>query len=299
MCSYNGARFLAEQLDSFEAQTYADWTLWVSDDGSSDATLALLAAYRERWGAARLNIVRGPSKGFAANFLSLVCRAEIQADFYAYSDQDDVWQADKLARAMAALAPLGAEGPTLYCSRTRLVDEMLKPIGESPLFTRPPGFRNALTQNIAGGNTMVFNDEARRVLLAAGPGLRIVAHDWWTYLAVCAAGGAVVYDNYLALLYRQHASNLIGSNQGLGARLVRVKMLMQGQLRRWTDANLDALDRVVTHLTAENARILGVFAESRRRGLWGRLTGYKRAGLYRQTVLGNLGLWAAVIFNKL
>jgi glycosyltransferase involved in cell wall biosynthesis len=299
MCSYNGERYLAEQLDSFEAQTYKSWTLWVSDDGSRDETLEILERYQLRWGEDRLHIVHGPSKGFAPNFLSLVCRTEIQAHFYAYSDQDDVWRPNKLERAMNAVGAFLPRTPLLYCSRTQLVDESLKPIGTSPRFDRRPSFRNALTQNIAGGNTMVFNDSARNVLLAAGPRLRIVAHDWWTYLAVSAAGGNIVYDDYLALLYRQHSSNLIGSNQGWAARFTRIRMLMQGQLRRWTDANLDALDRVVTYLPIENARVLGEFSNTRNRGVLDRLRGFKRSGLYRQTRLGNLGLWTAVIFKKL
>lgn len=298
MCTYNGERYLAQQLESFEAQTYSNWVLWVSDDGSNDGTLDVLERFRRRWGEARLHVLRGPSGGFARNFLSLTCRAEILADFYAYSDQDDVWMTDKLERAFTALGRLPSQAPLLYCSRTQLTDESLSPIGVSPLFSRTPGFRNALTQNIAGGNTMVFNDVACQIIRAAGPQVKVVAHDWWTYLAISAAGGTVVYDDYLAMLYRQHGGNLIGSNQGMGARWARIKMLAAGQLARWTDANLDALDRMILHLTAENARVLGIFANSRKRGLLVRLSGFSRSGLYRQTTLGNLGLWAAVFFKK-
>ncbi|MCE0963387.1 glycosyltransferase [Pseudomonas putida] len=82
MCSYNGERFLAEQIDSFERQTHRNWSLVVSDDGSQDGTFEVLQAYMESWGQERLKIVQGPQQGFVKNFLSLTCRTDIDADFF-------------------------------------------------------------------------------------------------------------------------------------------------------------------------------------------------------------------------
>ncbi|HCF6332264.1 TPA: glycosyltransferase, partial [Pseudomonas aeruginosa] len=81
MCSYNGERFLAEQIDSFERQTHRNWSLVVSDDGSQDGTFEVLQAYMESWGQERLKIVQGPQQGFVKNFLSLTCRTDIDAEF--------------------------------------------------------------------------------------------------------------------------------------------------------------------------------------------------------------------------
>jgi hypothetical protein len=86
---------------------------------------------------------------------------------------------------------------------------------------------------------------------------------------------------------------------GWRARMVRLKMLWQGRFRRWGDSNLRALARLRPRLTAENRAILDSFAESRNRWLLPRLVGFKRCGIYRQTLLGNLGLVAAAIFNKI
>ncbi len=83
----------------------------------------------------------GPAEGFAANFVSLTCNDTIQADFYAYSDQDDIWEADKLARSVQWLQTLPADVPGLYCSRTRLVDADNHEIGFSPLFFQTSQFR--------------------------------------------------------------------------------------------------------------------------------------------------------------
>jgi glycosyltransferase involved in cell wall biosynthesis len=89
LCTYQGERFLAPQLDSFQAQTHTNWEVWASDDGSIDDTHAILKDYQRKWPAGRLSIHNGPAEGFAANFLSLTCKAAVEADFYAYSDQDD------------------------------------------------------------------------------------------------------------------------------------------------------------------------------------------------------------------
>jgi glycosyltransferase involved in cell wall biosynthesis len=299
LCSYNGQHFIAEQLESIAAQSHHNWKVWVSDDGSSDGTVELLAAYGEKWGRQRIEVVRGPGRGFAANFLSLACRSEIAADYYAYSDQDDVWEPEKLRRALSSLRPCDREHPALYCARTRLVDEKGTPTGFSPLFSQAPDFRNALVQNIGGGNTMVFNDAARALLLRAGSDLRVVAHDWWTYLAVTAAGGSVVYDPVPTLLYRQHGSNLIGSNRGLAARTLRVRQLFRGQLRGWIDANLSALNRIVECVPTHHRTILQHFSRARDGRLCTRLCALRLSGVFRQTLLGNVGLVIAAVFKKL
>jgi len=168
LCTYHGQHYLPEQLDSFAAQTYENWAVWASDDGSEDDTHSILEDYQSRWDVGRLSIHFGPAEGFAANFLSLTCNANIDADLYAYSDQDDVWEADKLARAVQWLESVPAEVPALYCSRTRLVDANNNEVGVSPLFAKAPSFANALMQNIGGGNTMVFNNAARNLLREAG-----------------------------------------------------------------------------------------------------------------------------------
>jgi glycosyltransferase involved in cell wall biosynthesis len=299
LCSFNGARFIREQLDSIAAQTHTDWKVWVSDDGSSDGTLEILSEYRGKWGQDRLEVLRGPSRGFAPNFLSIVCRPEIQAEYFSYADQDDVWEPRKLERAVTSLEEAAPDSPALYCARTRLIDEGGAPLGLSPLFTQKPDFRNALVQNVGGGNTMVFNASGRRVLLAAGSDLDVVAHDWWTYVAISAAGGRIVYDSEPSLLYRQHGGNLIGSNQGLSARLTRLSLLMRGQLRRWIDANVAGLRRILAQLPVEQRQIFLEFDASRHGGIVRRLVGLKRSGVYRQTLGGNLGLIMAAFFKKL
>lgn len=299
LCTYYGQRYLAEQLDSIMAQTYESWEVWVSDDGSKDNTYAILDSYRDKWGGKRLSIHYGPAEGFVANFLSLTCNASVQADCYAYSDQDDIWESDKLERAMNWLGSVPDDIPALYCSRTRLVDAENNDIGFSPLFTKPPSFTNALMQNIGGGNTMVFNDAARQLLREAGKNVSVVTHDWWAYLVISGCGGRVYYDAYPSLRYRQHDDNLVGMNATWSARCKRICMLWRGSFQDWNDGNIASLRALSHRLTQENLEILERFAEAREMSLIPRLISLMRIGIYRQTFLGNLGLVAAAIFGKL
>src|SRR5262249_28608171 len=157
--------------------------------------------------------------------------------YYAFCDQDDVWESDKLERALCILNRMSQDRPVLYCGRTRVIDDAGRIIGTSPAFLRPPSFANALVQNIGGGNTMVMNHAARELLLAAGPEIDTVAHDWWIYQIVSGAGGAVNYDLEPRVRYRQHRSNLIGANNTFRARCERIRLLFNGRFKQWTDRN--------------------------------------------------------------
>ena len=299
LCTYHGQHYLAEQLDSFQAQSHSNWEVWASDDGSEDDTHAILEAYQQKWPTGRLSIHFGPAEGFAANFLSLTCKANIEADYYAYSDQDDVWESDKLERAVRWLETVFPNIPALYCSRTRLVDAENNEIGLSPLFSKPPSFANALMQNIGGGNTMVFNNAARALLREAGEATPVITHDWWAYMVVTGCGGKVFYDSYPSLRYRQHDGNLVGMNTTWAARFKRIRMLWEGRFRNWNDSNIAGLRKLQQKLTPENRETLERFANARQMSLVPRLLHLRRSGIYRQTLFGNLGLVAAAIFGKI
>lgn len=299
LCTYNGQHYLAEQLDSFAAQLHDNWQVWASDDGSQDNTHNILNDYKQQWSAGRLCIQPGPAKGHAANFMSLTCDSKVKADYYAYSDQDDIWEADKLERALNWLETIPVDTPALYCSRTKLVDAQNTEIGLSPLFSKPPSFKNALMQNIGGGNTMVFNNAARALLCESGQDTPISTHDWWAYMVVTGCGGKVMYDSKPTLRYRQHGDNIVGMNSGWGARLNRISLLWQGQFKQWGDLNVAALQKLQHRLTPENRITLERYASARQMRLFARLFHLKRSGIYRQTLLGNIGLVAAAIFKRI
>jgi glycosyltransferase involved in cell wall biosynthesis len=299
LCTFNGEHFLPEQLASVDRQTFTRWRLIVSDDGSSDRTRTILEIFRNAHEPGQVEIIDGPRRGASANFLFLACREGLSSDYYAFCDQDDIWEADKLARAIAILEEIGTGVPALYGSRTSLIDKDGRKFGLSPLFPKEPTFRSALVQSIAGGNTMVFNRKAHALLASCGPDVVIPSHDWWLYQMTSACGGKVHYDFYPSVRYRQHARNVIGSNMGFSARLRRLWMLGKGRFRYWSDLNVEALARLRPRMSAENRQIFDLFCKARHRPLLQRARMFVEAGVYRQTLLGNLGLVAAVILKKI
>jgi glycosyltransferase involved in cell wall biosynthesis len=299
LCTYNGVRFLPLQLASYEAQDFAGWRLFASDDGSADGTRGLLEAFQNKYGAERVSIRQGPRKGFVANFLSLICDAALKADYYALSDQDDVWDSLKLARARQFLMNAADDQPVIYCSRTRLIDERGTDIGLSTYYRKTPHFRNALAQSLASGNTIVMNEKMRRLLMQAGADVNVPAHDWWIYLLITAVGGRILYDDYPTVAYRMHGSNVIGSNETPAAKMRRARLLWQGRYKGWADMNVAALERVEDLMTVENKATFDLFRRARKKNAVARVCGIIRSGVYRQSRLGDLGLLAAAIAGKI
>jgi glycosyltransferase involved in cell wall biosynthesis len=298
LCTYNGEAYLRSQIESYLSQTYQHWRLYVSDDGSTDGTMTILQEYLTSLGS-RMILLNGPKKGFAQNFMSLIRNEEIHYDFYAFSDQDDIWLPEKLARSLAAVAGHEKTKPFLYCSRTRLIDQHGNVLGLTPLFEKLPGFRNALVQSIAGANTMLINETTRRLLARTDQHAAIVAHDWLAYLIVSGCGGTVVYDPEPTLLYRQHGANLIGANTGARNRMRGIREMMAGRFKNWNDKNSLILKTYVSFLTSENRVVLEKFNTLRKSRLLRRILFLREIRLYRQTRAGTVSLYAAIVANKI
>jgi glycosyltransferase involved in cell wall biosynthesis len=291
----DGAAFINEQLESLAAQSWPRIDLWVSDDGSTDGTISIVEAWRSRWKKGRLTLVDGPRQGFAANFRSMIINPCIEAGYYAFCDQDDVWEPDRLRSAIHWIETQDAETPLLFCSRTTTISETGRAAGYSPLFPHPPSFRNALVQSIAGGNTMLLNRAARDLVAKASARTDFISHDWWAYLIVAASGGKIRYEPRPLVRYRQHGTNLVGANVSWRARLSRIERLRRGQFIAWTDANLRGLALNRDLLTSDAQHCLSLFASAREGGVFKRFSLLRQSGVYRQTLLGTLGLYLAVL----
>lgn len=299
LCTYNGQRYLAEQLASIESQSYPHWEVHASDDGSKDGTLDLLQQQQNKFSKDKFFIHKGPAKGFTKNFFSLINNSSIMADYYAYCDQDDIWQADKLERAVNYLKTVPSKTPALYCTRKEFINEAGEHLGYSPICKKPPLFANALVQNICSGHTIVINDAARSLLQETCENIDISIHDWWTYLVISGCGGKVFYDTYPSVRYRQHGDNVFGGSTGLMAKWNRIRMLFHGSLKEWNDINIAALIAIKAKLMPENRVVLDRFNKAREQWLLARACGIKESGVYRQTFIENLALSLAVLLNKI
>lgn len=306
LCTFNGAKHLTAQLESYVVQSHQDWALWVSDDGSDDATLEILSAFQTRHGA--LHDIRllhrldyaprhrqemDPGQRAAANFMALLNHPDLPSGAVALSDQDDVWLPDKLALALAATGQFPDEEPVLYGAQSQHVNTDLIPIGKSRAPRRPPCFTNALTQNIISGHSTALNAAALALVRRAGIPANINFHDWWLYQFISGAGGRVHIDSTEVLLYRQHVRNVMGAHNGLRAFGDRIAMVMGARYGHWIATNVTALTAAGDLLTDRHRDQLVIMRANRGRGpvaAW-RMA---RAGLHRQGALATMLFYLAV-----
>lgn len=304
MCTRNGAAFLPAQLQSFLDQDHGDWSLWVSDDGSTDATRDLLAGFAAAHPGRVARILDGPGQGSAVNFLTLAGHPDLGPGPVALADQDDVWMPHRLGRGLAALA--GGAGPAVYASRTMLADAQLRPIRASTRHARPAGFANALVQNILAGNTLMLDSAALMLLRASLPaalagaaqGRAVPHHDWWIYLLMTGAGARLVLDDRPGLLYRQHDGNLLGAHRGWRGGLERALFALQGGYADWIGRNLAALEAAGDLLTPRARRLVADLAALRGRRGPAALAALWRAGVYRQGRAGQALIAALALAGR-
>ncbi|MGT2667192.1 glycosyltransferase family 2 protein [Streptococcus rifensis] len=210
MATYNGEQFLKEQIESIRRQSFKDWTLVIRDDGSTDQTRHIIAEYEKRDPRIRLfNPDRFENLGVIKSFFTLL-KAE-KADYYFFSDQDDVWLEDKLAKQLEVASTYPQDKPLLVYTDLKVVDQQLIVMHESMIRTQShhanTSLRQELTENTVTGGTMMINHALADLWTDAED---LLMHDW--YLALLASAfGHLVYLDCPTELYRQHASNVLGA----------------------------------------------------------------------------------------
>ena len=206
LSTYNGEKYLREQIDSVLNQKDVDVTLCVRDDGSKDGTIQILREY-EKVGKIRLEI--GENKGYQKSFYLLLANAP-ETDYYAFCDQDDVWDDDKLISAVKMLEAEDNSIPLLYYSALKVVNKDLKlkqvshkgySIGEHP-------FEEAFMLSFTYGCTTVINKVAREKFLKYDVNT-LYSHDNNMNM-ICSALGKTIFDSTPHINYRQHGNNCFG-----------------------------------------------------------------------------------------
>ena len=303
LASYQGGPYLRAQLDSIAAQTHTHWSLTISDDGSTDDTVEICQRFAQENPSKHIRILKGPCQRSTANFFHLmqVVSLDEREGLYAFCDQDDVWLPEKLERAVRALDSLEitATQPALYCARWQQTTVDLVPLGLSPMPRKPLGFGNALLQNVASGNTMVFNKALLHLLVRIRPS-HAVWHDWAAYLTVTGCGGRLWFDPEPCLLYRQHPGNLVGAQDRSLDKLHRLKLIAQGRYREWGDRTEEAMDDIAPSLSEQAREQLHTFRCMRRESsVWRRVRAGWHSGLWRQTTAGQMTLFLALACKRI
>lgn len=204
LSSYNGEKFIDEQIESLVSQNDVDLNILVRDDGSTDGTIAILEKYRSK---GILNYYQGENLKPANSFMNLIKNSQ-DADYYAFCDQDDYWEANKLLKAIEMLNDY-TTSPALYFSKAELVNAQLQPIKHKGYPEKAYTFGQAIIKNNATGCTMVINQNLMNVIREYYPSF-ITMHDYWIYLICLSIGGKVIYDNNSYIKYRQHGNNVVG-----------------------------------------------------------------------------------------
>lgn len=216
MSTYNGEKFLEEQIESILNQDCnAELMLIIRDDGSNDSTIDILEKYAQKY----KNIVyeSGLNIGAAQGFINLL-KDNKGYDFYAFADQDDVWDSGKLLKALLALE--GIKGPAIYCSNCELVDENLKSLGRNA-HRKLPSY-NLISMlclaSCAQGCTSVFNDDLAKIVQNNKTPEIFIMHDSFLTCLCALIDGKIIYDHSSTMKYRMHGNNVFGmvsAKQGL------------------------------------------------------------------------------------
>lgn len=216
MATYNGGKYLREQIDSILSQTFTDWHLYIHDDGSKDDTVSIISEYVEEH-QEQITLLEYPSQGGACNnFFSML--EEVEAEYYMFSDQDDVWYNDKVEVTFQRMLNIeGRNESTAVIVHTDLclVDSDLAVMDESFIrnqhikIEHVKTFTDYASTNTVTGCTMLFNTAAKKSIKQPHYAARM--HDSWVTLSVVACGGIVDFINRPTIYYRQHGSNTLGA----------------------------------------------------------------------------------------
>lgn len=208
LSTYNGENYLPVQLRSVFCQTGVTVKVFARDDGSTDKSVSIL---KEWAGNSCLEYTCGENIGAARSFMKLLADVnEEESEWFAYCDQDDEWQEEKLKAAVDMLRRNKEDKLMLYYSDTTRVGQELEEI-ENP-YKRHYHVESAgglLTFPDGSGCTMVFNRRLLMLLKKYQPRY-LFMHDTWTIVLCGALGGKVIYDPESRIKYRQHAGNVLG-----------------------------------------------------------------------------------------
>lgn len=212
LSSYNGQKYIRQQLDTIFNQQGVEVHCLVRDDGSNDNTIDILNEYQKKY--VNLEFVKGENIGYERSFMELIAMSG-EYDYYAFADQDDVWKSDKLIKAIEQINKVQFNCPIMYCSNCTVVDQDLNQIGmlHNKENIVPSSKIKALVQGFAHGCTIVLNKESRDLLLRYKP-RAAYAHDFWIPIILLFLG-KVIYDPNSYILYRQHGNNVFGDKRSI------------------------------------------------------------------------------------
>lgn len=246
MATYNGARYVREQLDSLLCQTFTDWHLYIHDDGSTDGTIDVLKAYATDHPHKITLLDYKPQGGACRNFLSMM--EAVEALYYMFCDQDDVWLPEKTEKTflrLKTLERLSLGTPILVHSDLMITDAQLnvKDISfvknQRIKMAAIKTFEDYAATNTVTGCTALFNHQAKMCIRR--PYDKAIMHDAWLCLSIVAQGGIVDFIDEPLVKYRQHSHNVLGSTdmsrQTLSHKIMSIRRMVIDSISHYREMN--------------------------------------------------------------
>ncbi len=254
--TYNGKKYLKEQLDSILNQTYPNIEIVIRDDGSTDSTLELVKEYQEKHSNIRLK--EGTNIGFIKSFFKLLEMAD--ADYYAYCDQDDIWLENKIELAVNALNQADNTKPNMAFGNADYYDEDMNFMSKGEEH-KTYSFKNSLYECVAQGMTMTINHVAKEMIIENIPE-KCLFHDWWTYM-ICSGLGMVLYNDETVVKYRRFQKNATAEGQSiLKIFLWRIeKLVTDNGMKDIKIQQQEYKKMFYEKLSEENQKILDMFVQ--------------------------------------
>ncbi len=303
LSTYNGEKFLTEQLDSLYAQINVDIHILVRDDGSKDSTLSILKRYCYDKG--RMTILNGENIGAGFSFYELIKEAEKNYpdyDYYAFCDQDDVWFKDKVAKGVAALEK-SESNIKLFFSGSIITDSSLHPRLSSSINIVNSFGANLIANRILGCE-MIFNfallHEINKIntLPYSIPNGKIPIHDGWTAFVSYALNADVIQSTDSMMYYRQHGDNVVGAGMGfLSTQKNRVNRYLFQSTHGKANKCIIGLQVLGDSIPPHNKQLMQLVA-TYRNNIFAKIKLLVDRRMYEYGWVDNIGTFLTIIFNK-
>lgn len=261
MSTYNGEKYVEEQIESLLKQTYELIDIYIRDDGSTDNTLKILKKYEKY---SNIKIIQKENLGVVKSFYECLKEAynTKNYDFFAYCAQDDVWHKDKIEKAVNMLSKEKQNIPLLYFSEFNYCDEKLNMLRKSNLNMIGASFINSLFECISFGIVEVFNNSLAKEIIESTE-KDVCYHDWWAYM-ISSGLGKTIYDNSSTVEYRRTGKNVSPSGKkGISLFIYRIKkFLVTGYFSRVKKQIQRYKEIYSNKLNDENLKIINIFSKN-------------------------------------
>lgn len=293
LSTYNGEKYLKDQLQSILSQKgNFELDILIRDDGSTDNTKKILEEYKLLY--KNIKVIYGCNLGWMKSFNKLIFLSD-EADYYAFSDQDDVWMPDKIKKGLEKIENISMSKPVLYGSNVIETNDELLPLKKSKNKVRIKlDFLSVLLCSFTLGCTMIFNDEAKRLYTYSPKEMKFVGHDW-LLATLCASFGILILDENAYIYHRRHGSNESGDLKFKKILLSKISHFKNGKIGYTVYQEL--YNGYKENLTKKEVKILYNFINYKV-NLKSKICLLINPKIKKYTFKGTVLLKAAILFNR-